>query len=685
MISGFNLGTELKRFGRTKLGRIAIAAIILMPLLYSALYLWAFWNPFGNVNKLPIAFVNEDKGTVVKGEKLNAGDQIVDNLKGKDEIHFDFVSKQDALDGVKDGRYYFVVELTPDFSEAVASPAGDEPRQAVIKTTYNDTNGYLSTMIGENVMRTMLPVISEEIGSQAIDKVLVGIQSAGTGLTQAADGAGKLAEGAGELSQGLDTATAGADKLATGAGTVDEKLGELGAGAHKLADGTQTLADGVDSATVKLQQLTTGVDQLSGGVDELGAGATQINNGVQQLKTQLDQVTATQTNASAQVRQLVGQLRGVAGTADAVRQLDQLAYQLDTQGLGANAPATQQINQLAGGTSQLAYQLSDPNAPFRSGFDQLHSGTGQLPGKLGELQSGITQLNDGAHQLAQGTDKLKAEGTVPLAEAATKLSGGLGKLDEGAKKLDDGAGTLSTKLREGSEAVPQWNTAQREHTASVLGGPVALQQTNEAGNNTFGGGLAPFFFSLALFIGGIIIFLLLRPMQNRAIASGVAPLRATLDGLFPAGLISILQATVVVAVTIFGVGMDPKYPIGLLLFAMAVSIMFTAVNQMLNVALGPGPGKVAAMSLLMFQILASGGLYPVETEPKIFAWLHPINPMTYSVNGFRQLMYGNVDHRLAQALFAVAVITGLALFLTALCARRDRMWTMKRLHPAINL
>ena len=656
MISGFNLGTELKRFGRTKLGRIAIAAIILMPLLYSALYLWAFWNPFGNVNKLPIAFVNEDKGTVVKGEKLNAGDLIVDNLKGKDEIHFDFVSKQDALDGVKDGKYYFVVELTPDFSEAVASPAGDEPRQAVIKTTYNDTNGYLSTMIGENVMRTMLPVISEEIGSQAIDKVLVGIQSASTGLTQAADGAGKLAEGAGELSQGLDTATAGADKLATGAGTVDEKLGELGAGAHKLADGTQTLADGVDSATVKLQQLTTGVDQLSGGVDELGAGATQINNGVQQLKTQLDQVTATQTNASAQVRQLVGQLRGVAGTADAVRQLDQLAY-----------------------------QLSDPNAPFRSGFDQLHSGTGQLPGKLGELQSGITQLNDGAHQLAQGADKLKAEGTVPLAEAATKLSGGLGKLDEGAKKLDDGAGTLSTKLREGSEAVPQWSTAQREHTASVLGGPVALQQTNEAGNNTFGGGLAPFFFSLALFIGGIIIFLLLRPMQNRAVASGVAPLRATLDGLFPAGLISILQATVVVAVTIFGVGMDPKYPIGLLLFAMAVSIMFTAVNQMLNVALGPGPGKVAAMSLLMFQILASGGLYPVETEPKIFAWLHPINPMTYSVNGFRQLMYGNVDHRLAQALFAVAVITGLALFLTALCARRDRMWTMKRLHPAINL
>lgn len=91
------------------------------------------------------------------------------------------------------------------------------------------------------------------------------------------------------------------------------------------------------------------------------------------------------------------------------------------------------------------------------------------------------------------------------------------------------------------------------------------------------------------------------------------------------------------------------------------------------------------MALLMLQILASGGLYPVETEPRFFQLLHPINPMTYSVNGFRQLMYGNVDHRLVQAIVAIFIITGLALALTAMAARRDRMWTMKRLHPAIQL
>ncbi|APT85575.1 YhgE/Pip domain-containing protein [Corynebacterium aquilae] len=687
MISGFNVGTELRRFKRSKLGRIAILALCLIPLLYSALYLWGFWNPFGKVKDLPIAFVNEDRGTVVDGKPLNAGNEVVEGLKDNDQVHFDFVTRQEALDGVKQGDYYFVVELTPDFSEAVASPATGQPRRAVINTIYNDANGYLSTMIGENVMRTMLPVISNKIGAQAIDKVLLGVQSAGTGLDQAAMGANALASGAAQLDTGLDQALDGASDLADGANKLNGKSLELAQGADKLAAGTQQLNGAVTEATGKLTQLTQGVDQLSGGVNQLADGAGQINTGVQQLKGRLDEVTAVQGNAARDITNLANQLRGIPNpdVQRAVAQLDQLATQVNTTALGPQAPATSQLNQLANGTQQLAYQLGDPNAPFRSGFDQLHAGTGQLPGKLGELTNGVNQLNSGAQELASGAHRLHDEGTQPLAEGSTKLVDGIAQLDDGAGKLADGSNTLATKLKEGSEAVPRWSQAQREGTASVLGGPVELTSSNEAGENTFGGGLAPFFFSLAMFIGGMIIFLLLRPMQNRAVASGVAPLRAALDGLLPGAIIAAIQATVITAVTLWAVGLDARYPIWLFIFAIGVSIMYTALNQLLNVALGPGPGKVAAMALLMFMILSSGGLYPVQTEPKLFQVLHPINPMTYSVNGFRELMYGNLDHRIWIAAGAVAFITALCIALTALCARRDRFWTMKRLHPAISL
>jgi len=171
----------------------------------------------------------------------------------------------------------------------------------------------------------------------------------------------------------------------------------------------------------------------------------------------------------------------------------------------------------------------------------------------------------------------------------------------------------------------------------------------------------------------------------RAVASGIAPLRAALDGLAPALFIAVLQALVVCVATMLLVGLSPAYPLGLIGFAILVAIMFAAVNQLLNVALGPGPGRVAGMAFLMLQLLSCGGLYPVETEPRLFQILHPIMPMTYSVDGFRQLIYGTLDHRLPQAIVAVLLITAVTVGLTALCARRDRTWTMKRLHPAIKL
>ena len=76
-----SLGTDIKRFSRGALPRIAIVTVILLPLLYGAMYLWVFWNPFDEVNKLPVALVNEDTGAQAQGKPLRAGDQVAKALK----------------------------------------------------------------------------------------------------------------------------------------------------------------------------------------------------------------------------------------------------------------------------------------------------------------------------------------------------------------------------------------------------------------------------------------------------------------------------------------------------------------------------------------------------------------------------------------------------------------------------
>ena len=80
MLAGLAFGSEIKRFGRSRLTRVAIVVLMLLPLVYGALYLWAFWDPFGHVNKMPVALVNSDKGAVVSGQEFNAGTEIAKSL-----------------------------------------------------------------------------------------------------------------------------------------------------------------------------------------------------------------------------------------------------------------------------------------------------------------------------------------------------------------------------------------------------------------------------------------------------------------------------------------------------------------------------------------------------------------------------------------------------------------------------
>src|SRR3546814_15837702 len=113
-------GTDLKRFSRGSMPRIAVVTVVLMPLLYGAMYLWAFWNPFDAVNNVPVALVNEDTGTVVDGKKLDDGTRVDAALVHSGKLHLHQVSAAGADDGGSSGRYSFSVPLPQATSTDVA-------------------------------------------------------------------------------------------------------------------------------------------------------------------------------------------------------------------------------------------------------------------------------------------------------------------------------------------------------------------------------------------------------------------------------------------------------------------------------------------------------------------------------------------------------------------------------------
>ncbi len=76
----------------------------------------------------------------------------------------------------------------------------------------------------------------------------------------------------------------------------------------------------------------------------------------------------------------------------------------------------------------------------------------------------------------------------------------------------------------------------------------------------------------------------------------------------------------------------------------------------------------------------------MPTTAKPFQYIHPFDPMTYTVNGLRQLTVAeNIDSRLWIAIAVLAGILLVSLTLSALSVRRNRRYTMERLYPPIEV
>ncbi len=664
MLAGISLGSDSKRYFRGTMPRIAIITIILMPLLYGAMYLWAFWNPFGAVDKIPAAIVNNDTGKTADGQELDAGDQVVKSLIASGQLDLAEVSEEDAAKGLSDGKYYYTITLPENFSEAVSSPNGDHPEKANLIFTFNDANNYLATIIGQDASEQVINQVNSTIGAQGVGQVLTGLQSAGSGL-------GKAADGAEQLATGIDQANSGADQLASGAHTLADNMVTARNGSDALAAGASQLATAVDGVADPLLSALEG-----GALPDVGGQVAQLRQSLADLAGRVPTAEQPRAPTAQAVEQVIAVLnrstdpivqQAVAALTPLTRPVAAAAGTADIRG---------ELEALHSDAQALEYQLTDPNSPLQSGLTMLQNGG---------LASDVRQLRDGADQLSSGAATL-SQGMGQLTDGSFQLAGGADQLAAGTAQLQSGSKELASALQQGAGQVPSWTDEQRTATAETLSTPVALQQDYTNVAPTFGTGFAPFFLSLALFVGGIITWMLLTPLQSRPTVGGVGLYRTVLASYWPALLVGILQVIVMYTVVHFGVGLDVKHVLGTILFLMLISATYLAMIQAFNALFGVAVGRVVTLAFLMLQLVSAGGIYPVPTTATPFQVIHPFDPMTYTVNGLRQLTVGeHVDSRLW---IAIAVLTGIllvSLTVSALSVRRNRRYTMERLYPPIEV
>src|SRR3954463_11294302 len=186
---------ELRRFNRALLSRLALIVLTLIPLLYGALYLAAFWDPYGNLDKIPVALVNEDR----PAGDVHAGRDLTSELLARHVFGWHVTDEKDAERGLESGRYHLISRIPSDFSAAVAGnpdPA-KTPAKGRLEVIDNDATNYLSGLLARTAFTEIRTAAEHSAAARYFDRMLIGFTDLKAKTQEAANGAGQLASGAG--------------------------------------------------------------------------------------------------------------------------------------------------------------------------------------------------------------------------------------------------------------------------------------------------------------------------------------------------------------------------------------------------------------------------------------------------------------------------------------------------------
>ena len=652
MIKNKMLQAEWKHLFDNKILLISMAVISFIPILYSGFFLGSIWDPYGQTKNLPVAFVNEDKGASLNGKSLNVGESVEKKLKDNHDLGWEFVSKQQADEGVNSGHFYAVVTIPSDFSQKAASITESEPQQAVINFTTTPAKNYIGSLVSNQAAAKVKSSVSEQITQAYAKGILENLDKLGVGLDTAANGASTLHDGLGRLQSGTQTYVGGVKHLAVNQQSLTGGLAQLSDGSRKLQAGLGQLSNNLPTES-QLLQLSNGMKQLQSGINQLNASVSNPSPALvaQQNKVKTDAQTLVQTMndsksdllAAGGTLQTLGTQAAASGSNSTTISLPQISS--ISQALKKTQTIIAQMETLREDLQALTQQLSAQQTQLQAGVSTLNNGVNQLaPNAItafngyNSVRFANNQLLAGSASLTNGLNEAKS-GSQKLANGASLLESRSGALIDGTSQLASGADTLANKLADASNRIkiqPTGTTTQQQ-----IANPVKSEMTEKGNVPNYGYALSPYVLSLSLFVGALVLNVIY-PIR-KTFSEQESAIRWWLSKASVAGVAAFMQATILMLVMVFFLGLTPEHPAHFIGAIYLTSFAYMSIVSLLVIVLD-NPGRFLAMVLLVLQLGSSEGTFPIQTANGFFQAINPLVPMTYSIRALRQAISGGLDN-----------------------------------------
>lgn len=640
------LRAEWRNIRRGKILLLSLIVIMFIPIMYGGFFLGSVWNPYGNTNDLPVAVVNDDQGAELNGAHINIGNDLVASLKKNQNMGWRFVSADSAEKGLYSGKYYMRLVIPADFSRDVATITTVSPAASTLYYTTTPARNYIASLLTTQAAEQIQQTVATNVRDAYLSALFKNIATLKDGLKQASAGAATLASGSDQLSGGVKSYTDGASRLAAGQDTLVSGLTSLYNGAATLRDGLGHLNTALPTND-QIAQLTNGVKSLETSLDslndlmqhpngELVAQQNKVSSAAGALGEALSQYESSAEAASGDIANLQASLSSGATTTN-VNTAAMLNLIISSQDVATKTTG------LLGELASLTSLLSAQQASLASGVSALNSGMTALAPGLSTALNGYTSLRSGASTLASGSQEL-ASGSRSALDGGQQVLSGLRTLNNSSSALTAASSSLASGSDELSRALQKasaelslqpTNTSTKDQIAQ----PVKATKTTRGEVPNYGFALSPYVLSLGLFVGALV-FNVIYPVRRFASRQKGA-LNRWATKMSVAAIVAIGQALVLDAIMVFCLGLKPDNLGAFVLTTLITSIMYMSVVSLLSIALD-NVGRFIAMALLVLQLGAAGGVFPIMLSNGFFQAVNPFVPMTYSIYAYRQAISSGV-------------------------------------------
>lgn len=664
---------DMKRLLRNPAAILVLIGVSILPSLYAWFNIAANIDPYANTSGIKVAVANLDTDATHDDLTINAGSQIIDQLKENDQLGWTFVPKDAVIKGVKSGEYYAAIIIPQDFSESLLSVLSGKIETPELEYYINEKLNAIAPKItssGASTIQTQVNNTFSSVASETIAEILKdsvfnisdSVDSTNAEindlLTKAnnnikeyeqllekfskdSSNTSKLIENAKDASTSLgDVATSGANALSSAdsvMNTTRSSAGDFSSALSKsLSDGELLLGQASSSASTGLTELATAAGKINTSVSDALGYANSVNElnadilkKMQELANKFPGTIGDQINAQISALQtqnqsnqeLINSLQtGNNGIKDAIDTTTATQEQLTSL-------AKESINNLH---------------TFRSTFDQnilpllgqtldtFSTLTGQVEGMLNGVPATSKQINDMLDQLESGLSNTTAL-LDSTKESLSAVSDKLSTIQTDLNALTGSATYQKLLSLEGIDA---------ESISSFMSSPVEIKTETYYAVDNYGSSMTPFYSNLAIWVGGIVLIAIFKmEVDKDSSMHGYGPTTLYFGRWLLYMVVGLIQGFIVCLGDTLLPGVQCNHPAQFILTGMVCSFVYVNIIYALSLTF-KHIGKALCVILVILQIPGSSGTYPIEMTPAFFQKLHPLLPFTYGVNAMREAIAG---------------------------------------------